>query len=1025
MNIRTALCLLLIAGLPLMASAQFYLVGDDPGNLKWYSTETMHYKVIYPQGLDSLAARYACSLEKHHGTVGCSAGFTPTEMMRVKMPVVLHAFNSNSNGSVAWAPKRMDLFTLSQTDNPESMPWLDNLVIHESRHVAQMQTGISGIFRPFGWFFGEMFNGFVAGFYPKIEMLEGDAVVAETAFSTSGRGRSSDFLNYYMIAFDNGDFRNWERWRFGSQRNYAPNYYTAGYLMIGGFRYVYDVPDITGQYFHLIARRPYDLFGLDHVVKWNTGRTLRQAYFEIADSLNADFQRNIASRGPFMPSSKVVKSPSRYTEYSNGEQFGDKTLWIKKSITSSARLVSVDARGEEEDMGAFTSKPENLAWSEKNGKLYWSEQISDVRWSQKVNSLIMCKDFGSGKKKRLTKKGCMHYPSLSPSEESLCVSEYLPDGRTRICILDASTGKTLSSKAAPDSLQMLESIWCEDRIYATAISAGGYGIYSVPATDTAFYEEEWKVEVEPLPVKIKQLGTYGNDLSFTCDRTGVEEYYCLDTEEGAIWQMTSTRYGANDFVWNSSGHVLLYAARRYDGILVEKTYGNCIKKTATDFRDIYEYPMAEVLTSQEKALAEQNGLEYPDFDEDKPAELSQPKRYRKISNLFKFHSWAPVYFNAEKLMNFTYDYFYEMLSPGVAAISQNLLGTAVTHIGYSAHRDPYNRSEWRHSGHFKFTYTGLYPVLEFQADFNDRAARRYYGVVSKYEDKYFASLRSDRMDVPSFSGKVSAYIPFNFSSGGWIRGLMPKLTWNITNDMVRSEYLGGVISAAEDNTLNEEIAVFTDSKYSIMHRLTGSVRAYSTRPVPSSGIYPKFGTGIEIGASKEFGAGKYLSPMGYAYLYTYFPGIIPQHGLKVTALYQQRLDRSVPFSTAVVNTLPRGLADDGNCLSYVNRYSSSVKLTADYGIPIFIGDLDIWGNVFYIRRLDLTPHFDYTFFGKKGGLLSAGTTFAIKFRSFLTLEFPITLGVRWSWSGGPSWNNVQAATGCSRNSWNFVFDVDF
>lgn len=1024
MNFRNILCLLILAVIPHLASAQFYLTGDDPGRLKWYSRESEHYRVIYPKGLDSLAVEYAKTLEKYYSTVGNTIGFTPTEKINSRLPVVLHAYNTRSNGSVAWAPKRMDLFTLPQTDNPEAFPWIDNLAIHESRHVVQMQTGLSGIFRPFNWFFGEMFNGFVAGFYPKIEMLEGDAVVAETALSKSGRGRSGDFLNYYMIAFDRGDFRNWEKWRFGSQRNYTPNYYTAGYLMFGGLRYVFGVPDIAGQYFNLITRRPYDLFGLDHVIKWNTGKKIRPAYFEIADSLNADFQRNIESRKPFIPSISISRKPKIYTEYSNGESFGEGSIWVKNSLSATPILVSIDERGNEQSYGAFTESPENLTWSEKYGRLYWAEDISDIRWSQRINSVIMCKNMETGKKHRLTKKGRMHYPTLSESEETLCVSEYLENGRTRLCILDAFSGAVLSSKEAPDSLQLIESLWCGDRIFATAISKEGFGIYSLKATEREFLSDEWQIEVAPLPVKIKELGLYKDNLSFTCDRTGVDEYYYLDIEEESIYRLTSTRYGAEDFVWNSSESVLFYSANRYEGNLIEKTYGEYLHKEKTDFRDIYKYPMAEALTAQEKALAAERGQKFP--GDTAQIHLSAPKRYRKASHILNFHSWAPVYFNAEKLMNFTYDYFYELVSPGVAAIAQNSLGTAVTHIGYSAHKDPFDRSQWRHSGHFKFTYTGLYPVFEIQADFNDRAARRYYGVLSKYEDNWYVSLKSSKLDVPSFNGKVSVYIPFNLSSGGWQRGIVPKLSWNITNDVIRKNYLGGVLTLNEDNTLNENITKYTENGYSLMHRLTASLRAYSSLPVAPSGIYPRFGAGLELGCTKDFGAGDFLTPMGYAYLYTYFPGIIPQQGLKITAIYQQRLDTTVPFSTSAVNTLPRGFAKYGDCLAYANRFNNSVRLTADYGIPIFIGDLSLFGTVFYIRRLEVVPHFDYTFLGKSGGLFSAGTSFAVKFRSFVTLEFPITLGVRWSYNGGPSWN--EARTWCptlKRNSWDLVFDIDF
>ena len=64
--------------------------------------------------------------------------------------------------------------------------------------------------------------------------MEGDAVAAETALTSSGRGRSADFLEYFRVCFENGDLRDFDRWRFGSQKYYAPDYYKIGYLTVAG-----------------------------------------------------------------------------------------------------------------------------------------------------------------------------------------------------------------------------------------------------------------------------------------------------------------------------------------------------------------------------------------------------------------------------------------------------------------------------------------------------------------------------------------------------------------------------------------------------------------------------------------------------------------------------------------------------------------------------------------------------------------------------------------------------------------------
>ena len=140
-HIRKILLLFFIL-IPSIASAQFFVTGDDPGRLKWNFIDTESYRVIYPQWADSLAKTYARKLEKYKVPISRTSGYMTGDGDGKIMPVVMHAFN-DANGSVAWAPKRMDLFTIPSAYAPEPMPWSTMLAIHESRHVTQMQFGLT------------------------------------------------------------------------------------------------------------------------------------------------------------------------------------------------------------------------------------------------------------------------------------------------------------------------------------------------------------------------------------------------------------------------------------------------------------------------------------------------------------------------------------------------------------------------------------------------------------------------------------------------------------------------------------------------------------------------------------------------------------------------------------------------------------------------------------------------------------------------------------------------------------------
>ena len=111
MNMIKRIILLLALIFPISASAQFYVTGDDPGRLKWTYIDTDSYRIIYPSTNDSLALVYAAKLEKLKIPVSRTTGYVTGQGDGKLMPVVLHTYNG-SNGSVAWAPKRMDLFNL-------------------------------------------------------------------------------------------------------------------------------------------------------------------------------------------------------------------------------------------------------------------------------------------------------------------------------------------------------------------------------------------------------------------------------------------------------------------------------------------------------------------------------------------------------------------------------------------------------------------------------------------------------------------------------------------------------------------------------------------------------------------------------------------------------------------------------------------------------------------------------------------------------------------------------------------------
>lgn len=1037
--------------MPFTMSAQFYLAGDDSASLKWNELSSQTYRVIYPKGLDSLARVYATELEKWKLPVGRTLGYTAGEYTRGKIPVVLHTQYGISNASVAWAPKRMDVYTRPEVYTPTPIPWAKELAIHEQRHVTQMQFGLSYVQRPFGWFFGEMWNGLTAGLYGGKVILEGDAVIAETALTSSGRGRTADFLNYYMTAFDQGDWRNWPRWRYGSQRWFVPDHYALGYMTIAGIRCNYDCPDFTGLFFQNAAKRPLKAW-LSVVSKQvSGGKKMREAFMDSARLFYDQWSENAAARAPYMPVDTVVTLPKRYTQYSDLIMMDDGLYAVKESLVRTRGLVLLDSLAVEKRLRPFANYVGMLYHSPQRDKIYWSEEITNARWALKSRSVIREMDVKTLRVRNLTKKGSFYNPNPSPSEGHIAATEITDDGRSHLVILSVSNGEVETRFDVPDSLQLLESAWLDDQIFATALSDAGYGIYhlhvdalhehdSSSSDDSAHpwdkdaAQYEWDVTLAPSPVVIKNFGIvaedaapgvgHGKGLMFTSDRSGSNELYQLYPESGEVYQISSTRYGAADYQYSLDGKWLYYSAEEHDGKLVARTPTDSLPVKKVDFSRRYAWKIADRLSEQERAL----GAEASEDD----AGLTEPKRYRKFPHLMNIHSWAPVYFNVDRIMNFSYDHVYDLASVGVAAISQNHLGTAVCNFGYSAHPDP-DGGKWRNTGHVKFTYTGWYPVIEATVDFNDRRAHNTYlkGITTdgKAGGLYPKSTISTK---PYVSGSLSLYIPWSLSAGGWYAGFIPKLSYRISNDQYTSQvpwYLRG-----DDGSKVEEIIGISEGKQFFDHSIFASIRGYAMHGTAPSGIYPHFGLGFEIGGSAKLTQGTFKLNRGtvplfgsamYAYAYCYLPGFVPQQGWRITAKMHREIQEGL-FATTSIDPTPRGFTNSGGLLSELISSNRTIySVTADYGIPVYISDLSLFNALLYIKRMVLTPHADFTFINE-GLLFSAGMDVNFDFSSIIWLHAPISIGVRYDYNGGSAFN-VLAERGIKMGH-HFVgplFTVDF
>lgn len=979
--LRRRLLLLLLAVLLPAApvAAQFYLSGNEPASVRWWRIDTKDYRVIYPEGLDSLARVYANTLEQVKMPVGATAGYYPNQNYRKRLPVIIHPWTANANGMVTWTPSRMELFSTPDFSAPLPSPWEQHLVTHESRHVAQMQYGHDGRYRVGSWFLGQLFSGAMDILYCGPAFFEGDAVAAETELTPSGRGRNSAFLEYYRAAFREGDTRDWWKWRYGSLNKYTPDYYTIGYITAAGMRSVYDTPDFTARYYQRMFRKrwPFPVLNYPKTVKEVSGKKFKAAFAEICDTLQTRWSRDEAARGPFMPSRRVTPSERYYAEYSDGCYFDSTLFSVRQGLTGTPQIVRVDSSGKATAVRGFSYSASRLKPDETLGRMYWSELIRHPRWEMKSWSEIhWCNAAGvTGCIRRHTR---WYNPAVAPDGLRLSVTEYPVTGGSALLVVDAMNGEEQERFDAPAGMQLVESEWVDGTLYACAITAEGQGLYDVKDGFRRVLACGYNV--------VKGLFSRDGRLYFSSDLGGVDELYAFDPGTGEAQRISNCEQGASSFIFSPDGSTLLYSALDGSGRHICATPVDSLPAPSrADFGVAHRYEFAE------EVAAGGPGIPGPE-----PVEMSEPKRYSRLANLFRVHSWAPIYIDYDAVADVSFESLTSAAGLGASAFFQNDLGTFDGVAGYRLGFD----DDWKpnHLVSAKVTYRGFWPVIEAGASVGSEPPTWYF--LDRRFSEYALKLNlghKKQEGYPSVSTSLLVYVPMNFSSTGWYRGVVPQVRWNASNSMV------------------------TRGSSSIMNRLSVSLRGYTMQATPASCVYPKLGIGAEAGWSGRPGGLGIFSSNAYLYSYAYLPGFAPTHGFRWSGTLQMPVGDGI-FSERYANIMPRGMGDYTTLASQAAAYPLQARVTLDYAMPFASLDWSGLGNFAYVRNLECIFHGDYSYMGGASKadsmhLGAVGLDLCVVLGNLLWIPDDTRVGVRYYY-------NLGAPDGKSPHFVDAVFSVD-
>ncbi len=959
-----------------MVYGQFVSSGGVPARVKWMHIEGETYDVVYPLGMDSLATRYLWLLEQNKKAVMLGlGGITPA-----KVPVVLYNGTIRSNGMVVWAPKRMELFTMPYL-NGYAQRWDQQLAVHESRHVGQMTHFTKGIYKLGSFLIGQQAPSLGVAIYPSRWMLEGDAVVAETELTNAGRGRSAEFMEYYRAAFLEGDIRKWERWKQGSYKYYTPDIYVLGYLTNSTIRYRTGNYDYAGEVFDGFVKNFYTPFARDVSYNKAVGEVPRRFFRQGREMMTDYWREELSRRGTLVEGEQVLerRGPG-YQEYMSPVAIGkDSIYYLKYSFNNQVQLVLVDS-GKEKVVRGFASNVKQVRLA--GDRLYFVEQNKNPRWSNEVYGELYSYDLVEGVIRRESGKDYYGYIQVNSSGTLLSAVKYNINGGTSIEIIDIAGGRRVESIDAPHNGEITGSAWASGDLYATVIDDRGLGLFR-------YRDGVWENVIEEQSAAITNLNGDGDELYFLSDMDGVRNIYMFNVKESRLKRVTNERYGATEPYLDNG--TLYYSALELGGRFPVKMLLDTLKETGSEFdpqvvdgriTGTYKYFVAEELSSQarnalahngilasEEEIARRNGTSIVRYSEEEGdfAAKVEPERYKRAGHLFRFHSWAPFYYDVERIMEADYDRLYEVLALGAVAYSQNTLGTAVSMLGYS-YRDGL------HAGHLRLKYSGWYPSLQFGADINN--GDRYRVRIERDGDK--AATVVEKVGKPLVEFSALAYVPLDLSSHGWSRGFVPQVKWDFNNNGYYDSSKG---------------------RYLFSNTLTSSLQFYQMREMSHSRVFPKWGFGGVARWRTAVGGGENFGSVSSVYLYGYMPGVAPTHGMKLSlSVQKQNVEGKNYYLSNLVN-MPRGYKDD----VYGEKY---IMASADYVLPVYLGDIHVW-RLAYFKRMQIIPFVDYAVCRRGTGyngatgdidMYSYGSAVMFDFAPF-SIRLDMSLGIQYSYNG--------------------------
>ncbi len=673
--------------------------GANPSSVKWKKIKGAAADIVFPIGSDSAAFRVnaiTSMLEKSpaYGRLGNTSS---------RISIVLQTLPTVSNAYVGLGPWRSEFFLFPPQDALKlgSTSWLDNLSIHEYRHVHQYANFRKGLSKFAYLVAGQEGQALANSASVPDWFFEGDAVYAETKYLSQGRGRLPGFYEPFRSLWMANKQYGYQKLRSGSMKDLVPNHYALGYLLVayGYGQYGEDFwAKVTGD-----ASRFRGLFyPLQSAIKRHTGL-----------KFNAFVQRAIDSFQLSMP--VEVKHPSvmmintldkkRVVDHHFPIWLGgDSVLALRKSYNQLSHWVIFN-QGKQSRLGVKNIGVDDY-YTYKRGHVVYVAYMPDSRWQWKESSDIILYNIYDRTEQRITKGKRYFSPDLSNDGQRLIAVDVAPGGKTSLDLINRETGEKLKTYENGSGIFFSYPVfnYSDSIVYVIARKDEGVSALLKLDLSTSSFSEVLPYTNAPMSF----LRIRGNKLMFTVSQGQTNQFWEHDLVSGKTGVLSVGVTGSYGGDIHEDGKKIVYSSLSAEG---EQVY-----RADYAFKEAKLSPLKP--TGATDLMTEVNGSN------------DSIAAYKKSEGLLRIHSWRP---------------FYEQPEWSFTLYGQNLLNTMVSSYEYV-----YNENEGSHRVGLNLAYGGLYPWITGGTN---------YTVDRTYKD----SSRLIRWN--EWTGNVGLRLPLNFTAG--------------------------------------------------------------------------------------------------------------------------------------------------------------------------------------------------------------------------------------------------------------------